>query len=244
MLQSIALLLAVASATPAPASAAWNTTSWLGVKLGEPLASVAARMGDPIAVSKDPALTKFVYLTEDTNAFLTVLSERGIVSGIRLWSVTTAPGKTTDPFGIALNDTKDKVLAKRGKPVREAADIDGPFESYQDRDVLWLYHIKADQSVTSITLSTTEAAISDLPAQPLPKVHSGESAADAVRVVQPNAGDTSRWEQMYLAIRPCGQSGTWLVRKTEHQGVLDVVSASCNLSGLSQAFYFAPSNAH
>lgn len=241
MLQSIALLLAVTGATPAPAPAAWNATSWLGVKLGEPVAAVAARMGDPLAVSKDSTLTKFVYLTEDTNAFLTVLSERGIVSGVRLWSVTTAQGKTADPFGIALNDTKDKVLAKRGKPIREAADIDGPFESYQDGDVLWLYHIKADQSVTSITLSTTEAAISGVPAQPLPKVHTGATAADAVRIVQPNAGDASRWEQMFLAIRPCGDNGNWLLRKTERQGTLDVVTASCNLGGLSQAFYFAPS---
>lgn len=198
-------------------------------------------MGDPIAVSKDPTLTKFVYLTEDTNAFVTVLSEHGVVSGVRLWSVTTLPGKTVDPFGITLGDTVDKVVSKRGKPVREAADIDGPFDAYQDGNVLWLYHIKGDQSVTSITLSTTDTALADLPQQPLPNVHSGTSAADAIRIVQPNAADAKRWEQMYLAIRACGDNGTWMIRKTERQGSVDVVTASCNLGGLSRDFYFAPS---
>jgi hypothetical protein len=238
MLHALALLLAVTGATPAPA--AWNQTSWLGVTLGEPLSAVSARLGDPLAVAKDPQLTKFVYLTEDTNAFVTVLSEHGIVTGVRLWSVTTLPGKTHDPFGLALGDEADKVIAKRGKPTRQAADIDGPFDAYQDRDVLWLYHIKGDQSVTSITLSTTDSAIADVPQQPLPAVHSGESEADAVRIVQPSAADTKRWEQMFLAIRPCGENGTWLVRKTERQGSIDVVTASCNLGGVSRQFYFQP----
>jgi hypothetical protein len=236
MLHAIALLLAVAA--PAPAPAAWNQTSWLGVTLGEPLAAVAARMGDPIAVAKDPQLTKFVYLTDDTNAFVTVLSEHGIVSGVRLWSVTTLPAKTVDPFGIALNDTVDKLTAKRGKPTREAADVDGPFDAYQNGDVLWLYHVKADQSINSITLSTTDTALANLPQQPQPAVHSGQSAEDAVRIVQPNADDAKRWEEMYLAIRPCGDNGKWLIRKTERQGTVDVVTASCNLGGLSREFYF------
>jgi hypothetical protein len=240
VLSAIAFLLAVAAPSPAPA---WNQTSWLGVTLGEPLSAVAARLGDPLTVAKDPALTKFVYLTENTGAFVTVLSEHGIVTGVRLWSVTTLPGKTLDPFGIALADDKDKLIGKRGKPTREAADIDGPFEAYQDRDVLWLYHIKGDQSITSITLSTTDSAIADLPQQPLPSVHTGESAADAVRIVQPNAADAKRWEQMFLAIRPCRENGNWLIRKTEQQGKLDVVTASCNLGGISKSFYFAPSTA-
>jgi hypothetical protein len=197
-------------------------------------------MGDPIVVSKDPTLTKFVYLTEDTNAFFTVLSEHGIVTGVRLWSVTTLPGKTLDPFGIALGDQAAKLAAKRGKPAREAADIDGPFDAYQDRDVLWLYHLKGDQSITSITLSTADNAIADLPQQPMPSVHSGASAGDAVRIVQPNADDAKRWEQMFLAVRPCGDNGTWMIRKTERQGNVDVVTASCNLGGPTQEFYFQP----
>lgn len=239
MLHVLALLIAATGATPAPAPA-WNQMSWLGVKLGEPLSAVTARMGDPLTVSKDPQLTKFVYLTEDTNAFETVLSEHGIVTGVRLWSVTTLPGKTYDPFGIALNDAVDKLVAKRGKPTRQAEDIDGPFDSYQDRDILWVYHIKADQSITSITLSTTDNAIAELPAQPLPTVHSGQSASNAIRIVQPNAGDVKRWEEMFLAIRPCGNNGTWLIRRTERQGTVDAVTASCNLGGASQTFYFAP----
>lgn len=229
MLHAFALLLAVTG------------NSWLGVTLGEPVSAVVTRMGDPLIVSHDPTLTKFVYLTDDTNAFITVLSEHGIVSGIRLWSVTTQAGKTSDPFGIKLEDSKDSLIAKRGKPARDGEDIDGPFESYQDGDVLWLYHIKGDQSVTSITLSTTDTAIAGIREQPLPAVHLGRNADDAVRIVQPTAGDTKRWEEMFLAIRPCGDNnGKWAIRRTERQGTLDVVTASCDLGGPSQAFYFSP----
>jgi hypothetical protein len=211
--------------------------SWLGVTLGEPVTAVSARMGDPIAVGKDPKLAKFVYLVEHGNAFLTVLSERGYVSGVRLWSVTGAPGKTLDPFGIALGEQADALTGKRGKPTRSGSDIDGPFDAYQNGDVLWLYHIRGNQSVASITLSTTESAIEDLPEAPLPAVHTGASAADAIVVVQPDAKDVARWEQMYLAIHPCGANGVWKSNKTERQGKTDVLSATCS-DGPARTFYF------
>lgn len=197
-------------------------------------------MGDPIAIGSDTKLSKFVYLTDDGTAFLTVLAERGNVSGVRLWSVSIAPGKTRDPFGIALGEDAGKLLAKRGKPTRTAGDIDGPFDAYQNGDTLWVYHIRGNQSVSSITLSTTEAAIEDLPERPIPATHGGTSAADAIRIVQPTGADVNRWETMYLAVHPCNGTGTWHIEKLDHASAVDAVAASCSGSGERRVFYFAP----
>ncbi len=214
--------------------------SWLGITIGESLASVSTRMGDPVATAHDPQLDKFVYLTEDGNAFVTAIAEHGMVSGIRLWSLTNAAGKTADTFGITLGTSDETLKAKRGKPARTGSDIDGPFEAYQDGDTLWLYHLRGDQSVSSITLSTSESALAESAAQPLPAVHSGRSRADAIRVVQPDSAAVQRFEQMYLAIHPCPGGGTWHIAKTVRQDGVDVVSTSCNPSGAAQTWYFTP----
>lgn len=197
-------------------------------------------MGDPVATAHDPQLDKFVYLTDGGNAFVTAIAEHGMVSGIRLWSVTNAPGKIADPFGITLGASEETLKAKRGKPVRAGSDIDGPFDSYQDRDTLWLYHLRGDQSVSSITLSTSESALAERAAQPLPAVRTGTSAADAIRVVQPDSAAVRRFEQLYLAIHPCARGGTWHIAKTVRQAGMDVVSANCDPGGAAQTWYFLP----
>ena len=197
-------------------------------------------MGDPIATAHDPRLDKFVYLTGDGNAFVTAIAEHGVVSGIRLWSVTNATGKTADPFGIALGASDETLRAKRGKPSRTGSDIDGPFESYQDGDMLWLYHLRGDQTVSSITLSTSESALADLPAKAMPAVHTGTSAADAIRVVQADAASVKRFEELYLAIHPCAGGGVWRIAKTVRENGTDVVSAACDAGGAAQTWYFRP----
>ncbi len=217
-------------------------TSWLGVTLDEPYSAVYARMGDPIIATKDPHLTKFVYLTDHENAFVTVMTERGRVSGIRLWSLPTAAPKTADPFGIMLNEDVNKLLQVRGKPTRSANDADGPFDAYQDGDVLWLYHINGNQTVRTITVSTTESSMDDLSEQQIPALHTGSSPADAVVMDVASPDDAKQWENMYLAIRPCGSDGKWHVDKratqTENGTAYDAVTVSCSSGGASQTLYF------
>lgn len=217
-------------------------TSWLGITLGEPYSAVYARMGDPVIAAKDPNLQKFVYLTEHENAFVTVLTERGLVSGVRLWALPTAVPKTADPFGISLNEDADKLLQSRGKPSRTAADSDGPFDAYQNGDVLWLYHLNANQTVRTITVSATQAAIDDLPQQTLPQLHTGTSPLDAIVMSAASADDTKRWEDMYLAIRPCADQGKWRADKRAKQTVgavaYDAVTVTCSSGDASQTLYF------
>ena len=224
------------------------STSWLGVTLGEPYAAVYARMGDPVIATKDPHVTKFVYLTEHENAFVTVVTERGRVSGVRLWSLPTAQPKTADPFGVTLNEEIGKVLQTRGKPTRMASDSDGPFDAYQGGDVLWLYHINGNQTVRTITVSTTESAIEDLSEQPLPDLHTGDSRADAVVMDVSSPDDAKQWENMYLAIRPCGTDGKWHVDKraaqTQDGASYDALSVSCSSGGATQTLYFELAPAH
>jgi hypothetical protein len=221
---------------------ALTATSWLGITLGEPYSAVHTRMGDPVIAAKDPNLQKFVYLTEHENAFITVLTERGRVSGVRLWSLPTATPKTTDPFGIALNEDAAKLLQARGKPSRSAADSDGPFDAYQSADVLWLYHLNANQTVRTITLSATQSVIEDLPEQPLPQLHTGTSPSDAIVMNTDSAADAKRWEDMYAAIRPCANDGKWSAEKrltqTAAGGEYDAVTLTCSSGGGAQTLYF------
>jgi hypothetical protein len=220
-------------------------TSWLGITLGEPYSAVFARMGDPVIATKDPHLTKFVYLTDHENAFVTVLTQRGRVSGVRLWSLPTAAPKTEDPFGIALNEETDKLLQARGKPTRISSDADGPFDSYQTGDVLWMYHLNGNQTVHTITVSATQSTLEDLSEQPLPQLHEGTSPADAIVMNVASPDDAKRWEDMYAAIRPCANGGSWHEQKrvTQTQGGIayDAVTVSCSAGNAVQTFYFRSS---
>lgn len=218
------------------------STSWLGVTLGEPYSNVFTRMGDPIVATHDATVSKFVYLTEHGNAFVTVVTERGRVSGVRLWALPTATPKTADPFGIALNQDVQAVIQKRGKPSRTASDSDGPFDSYQDGDVLWLYNLNGNNTVRTITLSTTESAVEDMTQQPLPALHAGTSPADAIVMDVNSADDAKRWEGMFLAVHPCNGNGTLRQNKRETQtqdgNAYDVVSATCSSAGADVTLYF------
>jgi hypothetical protein len=218
------------------------SASWLGVTLSEPYADVFTRIGDPVVATHDATLNKFVYLTDHGNAFVTVVTERGRVSAIRLWALPTATPQTVDPFGIALNADASAVLQKRGSPTRAATDADGPFDAYQNGDVLWLYHVNANKTVSTITLSTTEAAIRDLPEQPLPALHDGTSPAQAVRMDVSSSGDAARWESMFLAVHPCNGGGKLHEdsRSTQTQDgrAYDVIKASCSSGGTTTALYF------
>lgn len=218
------------------------STSWLGVTLGEPYSAVFSRMGDPVVASHDANAAKFVYLTEHGNAFVTIVTERGHVSGIRLWALPTAAPKTADPFGIVLNEDADVLVQKRGKPSRTANDADGPFDAYQDGDVLWLYHINGNNTVHTITVSTTESDIEDLPEQPLPALHNGSSPQDAIVMDAGSPGSAKRWEGMFLAVHPCGGNGT--LRETRRTTQMqdgrsyDVVTTSCSSDGTNATLYF------
>ena len=201
-------------------------------------------MGDPVVATHDATVSKFVYLTEHENAFVTVVTERGRVSGVRLWALPTATPKTADPFGIALNQDVDALLQKRGKPSRTSSDSDGPFDSYQDGDVLWLYHLNGNNTVRTITLSTTESAIEDLSVQTLPALHAGTSPADAIVMDVNSADDAKKWEGMFLAVHPCNGNGAMKEsnRRTQTQdgSTYDVVSATCSSTGTDVTLYFKP----
>lgn len=199
-------------------------------------------MGDPVVATHDANVSKFVYLTERENAFVTVVTERGRVSGIRLWALPTATPKTADPFGIALNEDAGALLQKRGKPARTAGDADGPFDSYQDGDVLWLYHLNGNNTVRTITLSTTESAIEDMSEQPLPALHNGTSPGDAIVMDVASGDDAKKWEGMFLAVHPCNGNGKLQESKRETQmqdgSAYDVISATCSSAASGVTLYF------
>jgi hypothetical protein len=218
------------------------STSWLGVTLGEPYAAVFAHMGDPVIATHDNRSAKFVYLTERENAFVTVITEHGRVSGVRLWSLPTATPATADPYGIRLNEDAQKLLDARGKPSRSAADSDGPFDAYQDGDVLWLYYLNGNSTIRAITLAATEASLEAMPEQPLPALHGGTSFGDAIVADVPSRDDMHRWEGMFFAVHPCTNEGTWHLTKrlaqTQDGVTYDAVTATCSAGGLTQTLYF------
>jgi hypothetical protein len=199
-------------------------------------------MGDPVATAQETNTKKFVYLTEHENAFVTVVTQHGRVSGVRLWALPTAAPKTADPFGIALNQDADVLTQKRGKPSRTSTDADGPFDAYQSGDVLWLYHLNGNQTIHTITVSTTQSAIEDLSDQALPALHSGTSPADAIVMDASKGDDAKRWEGMFLAVHPCQSSGSWREQKrqsvTADGASYDAVTVSCSSGGSTQTLYF------
>jgi hypothetical protein len=76
----------------------------------------------------------------------------------------------------------------------------------------------------------------------LPQLHTGTSPADAIVMDAHSPDDAKRWEDMYVAIRPCASGGNWREEKrttqTESGTPYDAVTVSCSAGGAMQTFYF------
>ena len=253
-----ALLAATAAAfvlSPTPSPAA--SISWQGVTLGEPVSAVVSRLGAPVTRRKAIMGTYLLeYKALDGEGTLSLTDGAGLVTGIRLIaadpSALRAP--VTDPFGVALGDSADRLTELRGQPQRYDDEGDGDFTSYYGKqsEVRWAYGLR-DGIVYSIGVITayrvvraSGAAVSvptPRPAgAPTPAPPDASAIDRAVKVTADDLAADPQFEFTFVRRSACGAHDRWTplgeTILNAHRKNISRIDAVCESTGEKRSFYF------
>lgn len=234
---------------PAPAvlPAATAEPAFEGVTIGEPLAGLRDRLGDPLTVldigSNDESVWR--YLSHNGAVFVDVLAKRNVA-----FSVTVVGRFPNSPYvapsGVRFGITADELAAKLGKPTRTTTNQDdGSVDLwFLDGKELWIYEFHADRldfvqlvSPHGVDSATTGAAPAVTPGD-------GSSFDRSVKVVQPLLM-TPFWIDAYVVAHPCGNDGHWIRNAKNAQTTITrgsaeytVVHAACSDASGERDFFF------
>lgn len=224
-----------------PAASTWRV-SWLRVTLGEPMAAVSARLGDPLTDEDlGSGLRAARYMAGNPPVFLGVVHKSGNVVEI---SARAAPwamsNSVTDPFGVALGMSEDAVVRLRGKPdaTDNDAQVDRLLYGHNER---WKYVIEHGK-VAMILLAAPMDEIDRLAPSDMPVRHSGGSFSNAIVVKASNEENGVRFEYAYVALNACAAPQTphtlnqALVQKGAHP--FDVLTVVCGSITTPKTYYF------
>jgi hypothetical protein len=202
--------------------------SLLGITLGQPVAPLRARFGDPIIVRPYAGTNVASYLRpDDVSAVLTVAEDGGVVASIEIERERTEPKPGVhDAYGIALGATQAELEAKRGKPAFVATTS-------------WYYPEDAQQHITTIYRFTEDGVLESIKligAPPgeqhpagLPHLVDPKAGgfADAVLDLSPRVSLSQHFRERFLAVHDCDphQNSTTIDRRDGR--VFAIVKTSC-----------------
>lgn len=228
---------------------------WLGVTIGEPVASLRQTLGDPLLVTNyndsGPPYREARYVIEGTQAYLIVTERWGRVTAVRavLFEPPAGPlAMPPDPSGLVLGQTAEEVGAKHPNARRR---VDG--------DWLWLYESVGGQRGLAVLYKFFLAgrlqsagyfllAVPDDKATPPPDAlpgltePAGDSFETAIADMQKNENDGVAWEYQYVALHPCGPNQRWQTKQQSLQNhanrVYDVLHVVCPATNAERNYFF------
>lgn len=252
-----AALFAAASMAAAPAPSTAPAVVWQGVSLGEPVAAVVARLGEPMSRRKAIMGTYLLeYKALDGAGTLSLTDGAGAITGIRLIAAdpSTLRPPAVDPFGVALGDTGDRLTELRGMPQRYDDEGAGDFTSYYGKadEVRWAYGLH-DNRIVSIGVIAAyrvvraSGAVVSVPTPrpsnaPTPPPPDATALDRALKVTPEEKAADPQVELTYVRSTPCGKDDRW---SPAAETILDVrrrnylrIDAVCPSTGDKRSFYF------
>lgn len=251
------VLTFVQASTPSPPPVLSAPIVWQGVTLGEPSASAVARLGVPASRRKAIRGTYVLeYSALGGLGTLLLTDGGGVITGIRIAAsdLSALREPLTDPFGVALGDTADRLSELRGQPARYDDEGDGEFTSYYGRpsDVRWAYGLR-DDKVHSIgvvlpyrVVGASGAAMAVTtprpPNAPTPAPLDASALERAVKVKPEDVESDAHFEYTYVQKTPCGLNDHWaplgdtLLNARRHN--YSRVDAVCPSTGKTRTFWF------
>jgi hypothetical protein len=260
-LAAAALIAPLASPSPGPSPSAMPSPTpavvWQGIALGEPLAGVIARIGDPESKAKSiRGTTVYGFRALDGNGTLSLTESGGDVVAIVLECDDPAALRTpvADPFGVQLGDAGERLTEIRGQPQRYDDDGGGEFTSYYgaQSQIRWTYVLR-DNVVYSIgviqpyrVVRATGAAVavptprpSNAPTPPPPD---GSSVDRAIRVTPEEIDADPQFELSFVRGVACGSDDRFSPTNetifNASRKNIDRVDAVCPSTGEQRSFFF------
>ncbi len=244
LLATVAVLpICAAAQTPAPAPAA---ISFEGITLGEPMAGLKPRIGDPVRVVQAGHSVIWRYLQGNGGIYLDVL-----VRNDAAYSVTVVQRfqgvAYTDPNGISFGMSADQVRARLGPPTRTSTNADdGSVDLwYRVGEYAWIYELYSDRLGFIQLVASRSVQQGFVPGPPtVPSAGTSLDSAIWIRPSSPLANAT--WIDTYLAMNSCGNNGHWTQTSSNLKPdtakndpvTYMVVRARCTDGGAERDFYF------
>ncbi|HEY1429250.1 MAG TPA: hypothetical protein VGF18_06730 [Candidatus Tumulicola sp.] len=220
--------------TPQPNAAISATGVFEGVTLGEPVANLRATLGDPIRVVTSPGTTIWRYLTHGGAAFLDLIVKNNVATSITLLS-RSSDLQFTDPNGIALGATPERVRAKLGKPPRENTNADdGSLDLwYYALPYAWIYEFN-NEKLTFVQVVATPKFAATFPPGPPATVPDGSTPQQAIWIRPADSTFVTMWIGAFLGLNSCPGADPANDAATPYL----VVHARCTTGSKERDFYF------
>jgi hypothetical protein len=252
----VAILAAIATPSPSPASTPAPVV-WQGVTLGESISAVLARLGQPDSRRKAiMGTTLYEFKALDGGGTLSLTESAGIVTGIRLVAAdpATLPKPVTDPFGVALGDTTDRLTELRGQPQRYDDEGSGDFTSYYGRqsEVRWAYGLH-DGTIQSIGVilpyrivrasgAAVAVATPRPPGAPTPPPPDASGMDRAIKVTPEALAADPQFEYTFVRAVACGAADHFSPANetifNARRRNFSRIDAVCGSTGETRSFYF------
>jgi hypothetical protein len=232
--------LARAQATPPPAG------QFEGITLGEPMAGLKDRLGDPVQVADAGGSPIWRYLAGGGGLYIDVLVKNNIAASVTVVQ-RFAGAAYTDAKGAAFGMTSDQVRAKLGPPAKVTTNSDdGSVDFwYRAGDYAWVYEFYSGK-LGFIQLVASPAILRGFAQGPTTAPDDGATLDRAIWIRPPNALSSSLWIDTYLAMTACGGGGHWRTISLHFTPdapkndplAYTVAHASCTGGGAERDFYF------
>ena len=240
MLALVVTALLVASPSPdASNSPAAEISATLdNVTLGDSLAAIRQKHGDPVSLQEMPKESQRIWrFLENGNRFLDVLERNGVAISITV-AKYAKDATFTDQRGISFGMSSDSVTQKLSQPQKaERNPDDGSLDLwYRGSDAVLIYEFASDRLIFEQVLAPREKQGS-YAAAPAVEPRSGTSLNDAIVAAAP--GDA--WVHAYFALNGCNANGQWetvSTRSIRKGSTYEVVHATCSSGNLTRDFYF------
>ncbi len=238
MLAIAVALMLLASPAPNVSGSPAISASLDNVTLGDPLATIHQRHGDPVSLQEIPKQSQRIWrFLENGNRFLDILERNGVAVSITV-AKYTKEAAFTDQRGISFGTSSDTVTQKLGPPqkVERNAD-DGSLDLwYRAPEAATIYEFAAGRLAFEQLLAPREKQDA-YPPGPAVQPRGGTSLADAIVASSP--GD--RWIRAYFALNACDSNGEWetvSAHSVEKGYTYEVIHATCSSGNLMRDFYF------
>jgi hypothetical protein len=231
------LLLAIFVATP-PA----GIDSWQGVWPGEAFSDVVAANGAPLLTLQLPDGSVLTWnRNPNRDAYTILITRSGVVRDISAVANRADGSRAglTDPFGISLGDTVDKLKAKRGEPSVPAAAGGTAEYMYKGARGTWFYEFTKGVIVYIRLLDNRPPPVG--PATGKEDPHDGSSIEKAFILNARSEDEGVHFENYYAdTIPPC--AGDWNVEKqallSKNGRQYDRLDMTCALDKTKRSVFF------
>ncbi|HET6275579.1 MAG TPA: hypothetical protein VFE16_06585 [Candidatus Cybelea sp.] len=240
----VALIPTSVPAQTPPASP--SAMAFQGVTLGEPIAGLKQRLGDPVAVVTPPNVVIWRYLEGGGAIYLDVLVKKSVAASVTV--VQRFPGAPyTDSKGASFGMSADQVRALLGTPAKVTTNADdGSIDLwYRAGDYAWIYEFYSDK-LGFIQLIASPGIVQNFTPGPPVAPSDGTSLDRAIWIRPSNPLSNTNWIDAYLATNECGTNGHWKqlsLKLKDDPPIRDplaftIVHARCTDGAGERDFYF------